>query len=169
MRSLDERLAAFEQKKARLADIESRLKLAEKRAHTRRIYAVASLLEKCGLLQEDDETLYGAFLETCEGMKDAKVRGQWRLTGSQALEDETRTEQQGREPIVLTFPTPPAREMASRLKEAGFRYNKILQHWEGVARFEDAEQIASSCAGVASRYGEASRPPPPSELHAASA
>ena len=41
---------------------------------------------------------------------------------------------------MLTFPAPLAKDVTTTLRQAGFRFSKVLQHWEGLARLEDAEQ-----------------------------
>jgi len=48
-------------------------------------------------------------------------------------------EDAGKETIVLAFPAPLAREATTTLRAAGFRFNKLLQHWDGRARLADAE------------------------------
>lgn len=160
MRSLLQRHAAFEQKKARLADVENRLRLAEKRDHTRRIYAVAALLEKTALLDEELPVIYGAFLHIREELDSTQARAQWGTAGAQAIENDRQESPSDHEAVILTFAVAPVRELGVTLRAAGFRFNKILQHWEGVACFKEAEQIASSHQGVASRYAEVAKVSP---------
>jgi hypothetical protein len=56
---------------------------------------------------------------------------------------------EGKEPIVLTFPAALAKEATASLRAAGFRFNKVLQHWEGLARIEDGQQLAKEHGGTA--------------------
>jgi hypothetical protein len=41
------------------------------------------------------------------------------------------------------------------LRKAGFRYSKIMQHWEGLARPDEAEALASAHNGTARRVNAA--------------
>ena len=58
---------------------------------------------------------------------------------------------EGREPIVLIFPTTLSKEETAPLRAAGFRFNKVLQHWERLARFADPETLAKERGGSARR------------------
>jgi hypothetical protein len=152
MRSLEERIQAFEQKKARLAETEARLKLAEKKFHTRRLIVMGALMEKAGLSELADQTLYGALISARKGMDDPKTRDQWTTLGARTLEQESRVEDEQREPIVLTFPEQPSKELTTYLRTAGYRFNKILRHWEGVGEYEQAKDIAAAHNGLARKH-----------------
>ena len=52
---------------------------------------------------------------------------------------------------MLTFPAALAKDATAPLRAAGFRFNKVLQHWEGIARFDDAQQLAGAHGGTAKR------------------
>jgi len=142
---LAERLRAFEQQKARLADTEAKLKLAEKKARNRRLIETGILIEKAGLSDLATEALFGALLSLREGAKSARQTDQWARAGAEALAQDTETT--GLEPIVLTFPAPLDKETMARLRSIGFRFNKVLRHWEGIASFEDAEELANAQGG----------------------
>lgn len=161
MRSLAERVRAYEQQKARLAETEAKLKEAERRARVRRLIETGGLIEKAGLIDLPIEALYGALLSLRGGVDNTRQREQWAATGSQALAEEARTLDEGREPIVLTFPATLDKDTTAALREGGFRFNKVLRHWEGLARFEDAQQLAGAHGGVARKVG------PSSPTHAA--
>jgi hypothetical protein len=152
-RSLAERLRAHEQQKARLAEQEAKLKDAGRKARTRRLIEAGGLVEKTGLLDLDPNALYGALLSLRDGSSNAKQVEQWATR-------EARARDEGKEPIVLTFPAPLAKEATATLRTAGFRFNKVLQHWEGLARIEDAQQLAKEHGGSA-RQAAAPLPAPP--------
>ena len=149
MRSLADRVRSYEQQKARLADTEAKLKLAEKRARTRRLIETGGLIEKVGLSELATDALYGALLSLRGGAGNSKQLDQWASAGAEALAEDARELDRGCEPIVLTFPNALTRDEASDLKTGGFRFNKVLQHWEGLARFEDAQELAVSHGGKA--------------------
>lgn len=154
-RTLAERLRAHEQQKARLAEAESKIRLAERKARTRRLVEAGALLEKTGLLELETNALYGALLSLRDGASDSKQVTQWSTLGGRAFAREARLREEGKEPILLTFAGPLDREVTNELRKAGFRFSKVMQHWEGLARHEDAEALASAHGGTARRVASA--------------
>ncbi len=57
--------------------------------------------------------------------------------------------------MLLTFPAALAKDATTALRAGGFRYSKVMQHWEGLARFEDADTLAKAHGGTARRVGGA--------------
>ena len=64
---------------------------------------------------------------------------------------EARARDEGKEPVVLTFPNALPKDATAPLRAAGFRFNKVFQHWEGITRFDEAEQLAVTQNGTARR------------------
>lgn len=157
-RTLAERLRAHEQQKARLAEAEARLKLDERRQRTRRLVEAGALVEKAGLLELDSNALYGALLSLRDGAADKKQAEQWAALGGRAFAREARARDEGKEPIVLTFPGPLAKDATTALRRAGFRFSKVMQHWEGLARYDDAVTLAKPHGGTARRVGGTTGP-----------
>jgi hypothetical protein len=151
VRSLAERLRAHEQQKARLAEQEARLKDAGRRARTRQLIEAGGLVDKAGLLALEPNALYGALLSLRDGADDTGQVATWTALGGRAFAREARARDEGKEPVVLTFPGALPKEATPPLREAGFRFNKVLQHWEGMARFEAAETLAVTHGGTARR------------------
>jgi Conjugal transfer protein TraD len=152
LRSLSERLRAFEQQKARLADTEVKLKLAERKARSRRLIEAGALVEKAGLNDLAAEALYGALLSLREGAKSAKQIEQWMSLGMRALAQDDKAADS--EPIVLTFRIPLGKDAAVRMRSIGFRFNKVLRHWEGVASVAHAEDLARAYDGEMQRISQ---------------
>jgi hypothetical protein len=151
VRSLAERLRTLEQQKAKLAEQEAKLKDAERKARTRRLIEAGGLLEKVGLLGLEANALYGALLTLRDGVDDKKHLEQWTALGGRTFAREARARDEGKEAVVLSFPTVLDKEATVPLREAGLRFNKVLQHWEGMARFDDAEKLAADHNGTAKR------------------
>jgi hypothetical protein len=162
-RSLAERLRAHEQQKARLAEQEAKLKTAERKARTRRLIEVGSMVDKAGLLDLESSTLYGALLSLRDGAGDKVQLSKWEALGGRTFAREARLRDEGKEAVVLTFPAPLPKEVSTELRGAGFRFSKVLQHWEGLSRLADAEALAQQHGGAARRVA----PPPPSASAAA--
>ncbi len=150
-RSLAERLYTLGQQKARLAEQEAKLKDAGRRARTRRLIEAGGLVEKTGLLELDANALYGALLSIRDGSSNAKQVEQWTALGGRTFARDARARNEGREPIVLAFPAALAKDATTTLRAAGFRFNTVLQHWEGLARVEEAQQLATAHGGTARR------------------
>jgi hypothetical protein len=164
VRSLAERLRAHEQQKARLAEQEAKLKDAGRKARTRRLIEAGGLVEKVGLLDLDPNALYGALLSLRDGSSNAKQVEQWATLGGRTFAREARARDEGKEPVVLTFPAALAKDATAPLRTAGFRFNKVFQHWEGLARFEEAQLLAGTHGGTARRITPL---PAPDKLHTA--
>lgn len=150
-RSLADRMRTHEQQKARLAEQEAKIKEAERKQRTRRLIEAGALVEKAGLLALDPNALYGALLGLQEGTASKKQVEQWVAQGERALAREASARDAGKEGVVLTFPTQLGKEAAAALRTAGFRFSRVLQHWEGLARYADAEALANAHGGAVRR------------------
>ncbi len=148
-RTLAERLRAHEQSKAKLAEAEAKLKLDERKQRTRRLVEAGALIEKVGLLELDSNALYGALLSLRDGADDTGQVEKWTALGGRTFLREARARDEGREPMLLTFTTPLAKDATTALRKAGFRYSKVLQHWEGLAKPDDAAALAKAHGGTA--------------------
>jgi hypothetical protein len=144
-RSLAERLRAHEQQKARLADQEAKLKDAGRKVRTRR------LIEKTGLFDLEANALYGALLSLRDGASDKDQVSKWTAQGGRSFAREASARDEGKEPVVLTFPNPLPKEATAPLRAGGFHFNKVLQHWEGMTRVDEAQRLAAAHGGTARR------------------
>ena len=154
-RTLSERLRAHEQQKARLAEAEAKLKLDERKQRTRRLVEAGALVDKAGLLELDSNALYGALLSLRDGAGDETQVETWAALGGRTFLREARARDEGKEPVLLTFTTPLAKEATMALRRAGFRYSRVMQHWEGLARFDEAGTLAKAHGGTARQVGTA--------------
>jgi hypothetical protein len=149
VRSLAERLRSHEQQKARLAEQEAKLKDAGRKARTRQLIEAGGLIEKVGLLDLEPNALYGALLSLRDGADDKDQVAKWATLGGRTFSREAKLRDEGKGAIVLTFPAVLDKEVTTTLRTAGFRFNKVLQHWEGIARFEEAKTLATTHGGSA--------------------
>ena len=148
-RTLSERLRSHEQRRARLAEAEAKLKLDERKERTRRLVQAGALVEKAGLLGLDSNALYGALLSLTDDAADLSKVATWATLGGRRFAAEARARDEGRRPMLLTFPAPLAKDATTTLRRAGFRYSRVLQHWEGLIRPEEAETLARAHGGTA--------------------
>jgi hypothetical protein len=70
--------------------------------------------------------------------------------GSGALDKETVNGAAG-EPLTVTFPAPLPTAFSTRLRGAGLRWNKFLQHWEGLADYDTVAKLAAEHDGTVAR------------------
>ena len=152
-RTLSERMRAHEQQKARLAEAEARLKLDERRQRTRRLVEAGALVDKVGLLDLDSNALYGALLSLRDGADDKAQVEKWTALGGRTFDREAKARDAGKEPVLLTFTAPLLKNTTTALRKAGFRYSKVMQHWEGLARFDEASTLAKTHGGTVRRVG----------------
>jgi hypothetical protein len=171
-KTLAERMQEHERQKARLAEQEAKLKLAGRKERTRRLIEAGGLVEKAGLLDLEANALYGALLSLRESSDDKSQVAHWAALGGRAFAREAREREAGKEPVILTFPGPLPKEATSKLRAAGFRFSKVFLHWEGLARYDEAAELAKELGGAARRVGEPGvglTPDAPSESEAATA
>jgi len=152
-RTLSERLRAHEQQKAKLAEAEAKLKLDERKQRTRRLVEAGALVEKVGLLDLDSNALFGALLSLRDHVDDKDQVEKWSALGGRTFLREARARDEGKEAVLLTFATPLAKDATTALRRAGFRYSKVMQHWEGLARYDEASTLAKAHDGNARQAG----------------
>jgi len=104
-----------------------------------------------------------------DGAADKKQVEQWAALGGRALAREARQRDEGKEPIVLSFPAALDRDVTTALRAVGFRFNKVLQHWEGLARFDEANSLVKAHGGTAQRVAAPPAPPSPAPAQQAAA
>ena len=156
--TLAERQVRLEQQRARLQMEENRLRDAERKARTRRLIEAGGLVDKAGLISLEASVLYGALLQiAADARSPERVEG-WRLVGGKAFDREAKAKMAGREPLVLTLPFLATAPLQAQLRRCGFRWSKILRHWEGMALYSEAMALASEHGGSVQRVAAEERP-----------
>ena len=153
-RSLADRMRAHEQQKAKLAETEAKLKDAGRKQRTRRLVEAGALADKVGLLDLDSNALYGALLSLREGVDDKAQVEKWAALGGRTFAREATARDEGKEPVLLTFTVALDKDVTTTLRKAGFRYSRVMQHWEGLSRFDEATTLAKAHGGTAHRVGD---------------
>lgn len=169
--SLAERLQRLEQQKARLQLTEAKIKTDERKARTRRLIEIGALVEKAGLADLPANALYGALIETARKAPDAGEIARWETIGGRAFAQEAKARDVDKEPLVLLLSFSQPAPVATALRAAGMRWNKVMRHWEGLAYYEEVLALANEHGGAvrrvsASTAAQAPQPssstPPPS-------
>ena len=155
--SLAKRLSKLEQQKARIAAEQAKIKTDERKARTRRLVEAGALVEKAGMLNLGANALLGALVSLADRSKDPARVAEWAKAGGQIFDREAKSRDARTEPLTVTFAAPPPANFSARLRAAGLRWNKVLNHWEGLAEY------AAVAALAAEQYGAVRRLRPPSE------
>jgi hypothetical protein len=100
---------------------------------------------------EETNALYGALLSLRDGADDQDQIARWAALGGRAFAREARLRDTDKKPVLLSFPGPLAKDATTALRQAGFRFSKVMQHWEGLARFAEAETLAQAHGGAVRR------------------
>jgi hypothetical protein len=164
---LAERKTRLAQQRARLQAEETRLKDEERKARTRRLIQAGGLVDKAGLLDLGSNALYGALLQIATGARQQEQLERWRTAGGRAFDQEAQARDAGRVPLVLTLPHPATAPLQAQLRQAGFRWSKVLRHWEGLARHDEAQALATAHGGTLRRVDAAAEPRPAADARAA--
>lgn len=157
--TLAERQARLEQQRARLQLQENKVREAERKARTRRLIEAGGLIEKVGLLTLEPNVLYGALLFLAESAADKEQIAKWETLGGRAFAREAKARDQGKEPLVIALSGPQTAPIGARLRALGFRFSKVMQHWEGLARYEEARALTDELGGDLQRVNPAPAAP----------
>lgn len=155
---LAERKTRLEQQRARLQLEETRWRDDERKQRTRRLIQAGGLVAKAGLLELDANTLYGALLHIAHGAAQPDQHERWRVAGGRAFDQEAKARDAGRVPLTLTLPHPATAPVQAQLRQAGFRWSRVLRHWEGLAAYDDAQALATAHGGTLRRVDGAADP-----------
>lgn len=167
--SIAERQVRLGQQRARLQLEENRLREAERKARTRRLIEAGGLIDKADLLGLDSAVLYGALLQIAGEAGNAERVEGWRKVGGKAFDREAKARDVGREPLVLTLSSAATAPVQAQLRKIGFRWSKVLRHWEGLVVFAEAEEVAVSQGCVVRRVGIGDADAAPSETKSVAA
>lgn len=156
--TLAERMNRLEQQKAKLAEEEARLRDQERKARTRRLIEAGGLVDKAGLLDFDANTLLGALLSVQAETSKPQALARWAAEGGKVFAQEAALHERAREPLIVVFPAPVARDLTAQLRATGLRWNRVLSHWEGLAEHDVIEPLVSGHAGTVKRVREPEMP-----------
>lgn len=149
--SLAERMSRLEQQRAKLAEQEAKLRADERKQRTRRLIEAGTLVERAGLLDLEEATLYGALLSLAEPASNKTKFAEWAKAGNAALDGEKKAGDTAKEPLTVTFPSSLPTDYSTCLRAAGLRWNKLLQHWEGFVDHDAVAKLAAEHEGSVTR------------------
>ncbi len=142
--TLAERLEKAAQRKARAEQEEARLRRVQRKQRTRRLIELGGLAIKAGIDTLSTAALYDRFLHIAEEAKDPKAVASWERSGGRHFQ----REQDSRVVAIARFDGKIEPEVAASLRALGFRWNRIVEHWEGKVDFADAKKTVETAGGA---------------------
>ncbi len=133
----------IEQKKARLQQQETSLKLKERKARVRHLIEVGGLVAKANMDHLPSDALLGALLSlrgTLE--KDGAIIEDWRKVGEKVFKEEVKS----RTPIILKLAVKPEQDVRNKIRSHNLKWNVIRQEWYGLV--QDLSQLKQELSGV---------------------
>ena len=125
-----------------------------------------SLAERLTRLEQQKNRLQQAESRIKTDERKARTR---RLieAGGQAFDREQKARDEGKEPLVLTLDGPQPGAVTTALRSLGFRWSKVMQHWEGMACYAEAKALADQHRGTLRRLGPPHHTRPDEDVAAA--
>lgn len=128
MQNVKEQKIKLEQKKNRLVLEETRLKLKERKMHTRHLIEVGGLVTKASLDHLPTNTLYGALLSISSSLEtNQAIKDEWTKIGKTKLDQE----QTNKHAVILKFEQEPSNEIRKIIRNYGLKWNKLRLEWYG--------------------------------------
>ncbi len=160
-KSLAERRAVQEQRKAKLAEEEAKLRVADRKLRTQMLIKFAGNFANSELLHLPPNTINGMRIDLEERLKnDPAQEAAWKALGGQRLAEEAQQREEAGEKLLIIFPAPLPKGAAAPLKKARFKFSKVFQHWEGIGSYAEAAHLAAAHGGRVQRVN----PSEPSSL-----
>ena len=135
IKDVAEQKIKLDQKKARVAMEETKLKLKERKMRTKALIQQGGLITKAGLDHLPINALYGSLLSLKEQLGDNEnlVSG-WIVKGNAAFTAESKKTT----PIILKFDDEPNNDIRAFIRSHGLRFNRFRNEWYGnVAKFDE--------------------------------
>ena len=141
MQNLDEQKKKLEQKKARMAIEETKLK--ERKMRTRSLIEKGRLITKAELDHLPTNALYGALLSLKKQLNDnEKIISGWIIKGNAAFNKEKKDTTA----IILKFADEPIKEIRDFIRSLGLRFNRFRQEWYGT--IENPNELKSKLGDI---------------------
>jgi hypothetical protein len=141
--TLAERLQRAGQKRIKAEQEEARLRTIQRKMRTRGLIEMGGLVVKAGLDELPPTALYAALLRIAAEVKNPETIALWEREGARHFQ----AEEDARIAAVARFPAIIERDLAAALRKLGFRWNRIVEQWEGKVDFTEAKQTVETAGG----------------------
>lgn len=141
--SILEQKKKIEQKKARLQQQETLLKLKERKARVRNFINLGGLAAKAEIDHLPNEVFLGACMHIKDLIKkDASIIQAWEKTGKEIYDNET----SNKIAIILLIDEKIEQKTRSLIRSYGLRWNTLRKEWYGYV--SNVEKLKSDLAGI---------------------
>lgn len=137
---LERKKQVLELKKNRLKQLESHVKLMERKSRTRRLIELGGLVAKAGLDELDSNALLGALLENKERADDIKTVKAWAHKGGAAFSKDN----SDKSPVIVKFESKPNEEVRTKIRELGLKWNALRGEWQGYVDLNMLKNVLKS-------------------------
>jgi hypothetical protein len=145
MKNLDLQKKKLEQKKARIAIDETRLKLKERKMRTRALIEKGGLITKAGLDHFPSNALYGALLSIKKDLDaNENLLSKWIVEGQAAFNAEKRKTTA----VILKFDDQPTSDIREFIRSHGLRFNRFRKEWYGNIPSTRLEELKNSLGKI---------------------
>jgi hypothetical protein len=118
----------LQQKKQRLLQQETMIKIRERKARTRALIEVGGLVVKAKIDHLPSDALLGALLSIKEAIKkDSTILADWAAIGAKVFASEVKN----KVPVIIKLKDKPEQHIRDSLRNAGLRWNTLRQEWYG--------------------------------------
>lgn len=125
-------------KKAKIERKEKLLKLQERKAHTKKLIELGSLIYKSHLENLSVMALTGALLEIKEKSQDPNIMKEWEKKAKEAAEIK---KSNGPSRLIISLKSHPSTGEKALLRELQFKWNAFRKEWHGYGKLEDIEPL----------------------------
>jgi hypothetical protein len=116
----------LDQKKARLQQQETLLKIKARKARIRHFIEIGNLAAKAEINHLSSNMLYGAFISLKKAIgKDASILQEWQKNGEEIIKSEIKD----KTPVVLKLTEKPDPEIRKKIRSHNLKWNALRQEW----------------------------------------
>jgi hypothetical protein len=118
----------LQQKKERLLQQETMIRIRERKARTRALIEVGGLVVKAQIDHLPSDALLGALLSIKDAIiKDSSILSSWAEIGANVFASEVKN----KIPVIVKLKDKPEQHIRDSLRNAGLRWNTLRQEWYG--------------------------------------
>ncbi|NGX46645.1 MAG: hypothetical protein K1000chlam3_00005 [Chlamydiae bacterium] len=129
--TLEEKKERLDQQKARLLRKGQKLKTEERKKKIQKLINLGKLINDADLSSLDEVVLKGALSEIKEKSSGKDALENWQKKGQNQIEKAAK-----QSALIISFPSPPSKELESKLKNLGLKWNPFREEWQGFGELE---------------------------------
>lgn len=128
----------LDEKKKKIVLQERILKEKEKKQRALRFEEIGRIAVKANIDILDEHTILGAFLEISDKIKENNSIDTWKVRAEKFLQVIAKADDS---PISISFESDPSAETKSKLKDAGFKWNRFRKEYYGFGNRSEVQKL----------------------------